>query len=44
MWLGGSEEQQRTIAAMFNCKIGSFPILYLGVPFRPGCLLKNDWQ
>ena len=44
MWLGGNEEQRCVIASLFNCKVGSFPIMYLGIPLRPGCLLKVDQQ
>ena len=32
------------IASLFNCKVGSFHVTYLGIPFRLGCLLKEDWQ
>lgn len=34
----------REIASMFNCKIGTFPVTYLGMPTRPGKLLKENWQ
>ena len=44
IWLEGSVSQQNVVVAMFNCKLGSFPITYLGLPLRPGSLLKTDWQ
>ena len=34
----------REVASMFNCKIGTFPVTYLGMPTRPGKLLKENWQ
>jgi len=43
MWLGGNVEQHIIIASLFNYKVGSFSVTYLGIPLRPGNLLKEDW-
>ena len=43
-WLGGIEDQQLLIASLFNWKVGSFFVTYLGIPHRLGSLLKKDWQ
>jgi len=38
-WLEGNDAQECEIASMFNCKLGSFPLFYLGMPIRSGRLL-----
>ena len=38
------DSQQQEIASIFNCKIGTFSVTYLGIPLRPGRLLKVDWH
>ncbi|XP_020270858.1 uncharacterized protein LOC109846046 [Asparagus officinalis] len=47
-WFGfaleNDESLQQGLATMMNCKSGSFPITYLGVPLRPGKLKKDDWS
>ncbi|XP_020266271.1 uncharacterized protein LOC109841739 [Asparagus officinalis] len=39
--LEDNEILQHNLAGMLNCKSGSFPITYLGVPLRPGWLIDK---
>lgn len=32
----------REVSAMLNCKVGSFPLTYLGIPLRPLKLVAED--
>lgn len=32
MVVGTTHQEQKRVAQMFNCKIGTFPITYLGIP------------
>ena len=43
MLIGGNEELGKKLADGFNCKLGKFPLLYLGVPIRHSGPLKEDW-
>ncbi|XP_020252248.1 uncharacterized protein LOC109829595 [Asparagus officinalis] len=40
--LENDESLQQGLATMMNCKSGSFPITYIGMPLRPGKLKKDD--
>jgi hypothetical protein len=42
--LGGDSERKGKVAAMFNCKLGSFPMTYLGVPVHTRKLRKEDFH
>jgi hypothetical protein len=42
MVVGASEEESITIANMLNCKVGSLPIKYLGIPVRNSKLFAGD--
>jgi hypothetical protein len=41
--LGTSEAEQTRIANMLNCKAGSFPLSYLGLPIGERALTAGDW-
>jgi hypothetical protein len=38
------DDRRIQLADLFNCKIGSFPIKYLGVPVSPCRLRLKDWR
>lgn len=42
-WLGGNLANQVEIAGIFNCKKGSFPFNYLGIPITLGRMKNRDW-
>ena len=42
--LGVDANHQLKVASMFNIKVYSFPIVYLGIPLRVGKLKRSDWQ
>lgn len=39
--MGMSEGEQQRVANMLNCKIGSLPMIYLGIPMSDGHLGIN---
>ena len=41
--INGDDEKYMQYAELFNCKIGRFPIKYLGVPVSPNRLHVCDW-
>lgn len=41
--IGGDNITVQAYADMFNCKIGSFPLKYLGVPVAASRLHEVDW-
>nr|XP_051201760.1 uncharacterized protein LOC127315299 [Lolium perenne] len=43
MVLGGDETEGTRIANMLNCKRGTFPFTYLGLPVSDRALLASDW-
>ncbi|KAK1607529.1 hypothetical protein QYE76_031202 [Lolium multiflorum] len=43
MVLGGDESEGTRIANMLNCKRGTFPFTYLGLPVSDRALLASDW-
>lgn len=42
--LGKSTEEQTRIANRLNCKLGSFPLSYLGLPVSDRALTAADWN
>jgi hypothetical protein len=40
--IGSKDEVDKEIAGMFNCKVGEFPLNYLGLRIRPGKLHEED--
>jgi hypothetical protein len=42
--IGGDNQIKREIAAIFNCKLGSFPMCYLAIPLHIRKLRKHDLQ
>jgi hypothetical protein len=42
--INGDDDRRIQLADLFNCKIGSFPIKYLGVPVSPCRLRLKDWR
>lgn len=42
--LENDEMRQSHLAASLNYKVSSFLLMYLGIPIRPGELLRNDWH
>lgn len=38
-----NEDKHLFLANALNCKQGYFPLTYLGIPLRPGRLLREDW-
>lgn len=42
--MGCDEENQMRAAYMMNCKLGSFPITYVGHPFAPWKLTTADFR
>jgi hypothetical protein len=43
MLVGGDEAEGIGIANMLNCKRGTFPFTYLGLPVSDRALLASDW-
>nr|XP_051201554.1 uncharacterized protein LOC127315064 [Lolium perenne] len=43
MVIGGDETEGTRIANMLNCKRGTFPFTYLGLPVSDRALLASDW-
>lgn len=41
--LGCSREEEVRVADLLNCKLGSFPFVYLGVPISPFNLCSKDF-
>jgi hypothetical protein len=42
--MGEDKPRREEIAAKFNCKLGSFPLTYLGIPIHTRKLRKTDLQ
>ena len=42
--LGASPEEQLRVAQMLNCKQGSFPFTYLGLPISDRALRAGAWD
>lgn len=42
--IGGDQRQKEEIAAKLNCKLGEFPMIYLGAPVHTRKLRKQDLQ
>jgi hypothetical protein len=42
--IGGDNQLKGEIAARFNCKLGSLPMCYLGIPLHTKKLRKQDLQ
>src|SRR6266540_3820351 len=42
--IGGEEGSWKRIAANFNCKLGTFPMVYLCIPIHPYVPRKYDLQ
>lgn len=42
--IGIEEERVNEVAKIFCCKVGGFPIKYLGVPLRHSKLRREDLQ
>lgn len=42
--LDGIAQEQEEIASFFNCKKGTYPSTYLGIPLKVGKLVKSDWN
>jgi hypothetical protein len=41
---GVPEEEKRRLANLLNCKMGSYPLRYLGLPVNGGPLRVADWE
>ncbi|XP_020251185.1 uncharacterized protein LOC109828640 [Asparagus officinalis] len=41
---GRNTQRGIDLALVINCKVGSLPIKYLGLPLKCGKLSKSDWQ
>jgi hypothetical protein len=44
MLLGTSPEEQQRISNILNCKLGTFPFTYLGLPIGDRALMASDWD
>ncbi|XP_071676819.1 uncharacterized mitochondrial protein AtMg00310-like [Lolium perenne] len=44
MTVGVTQEEQQLVANMLNCKLGSFPFMYLGLPISDRALVVSDWE
>jgi hypothetical protein len=42
--MGVTAREQRRVASMHNCKLGQFPIKYLGLPTSDKALRVSDWD
>jgi hypothetical protein len=42
--MGVTAREQRRVASMLNCKLGQFPIKYLGLPVSDKALRVSDWD
>jgi hypothetical protein len=42
--INGDEDITMQYASLFDCQIGTFPILYIGVPVSPNRLHIADWK
>jgi hypothetical protein len=42
--INGDEDITMQYANLFDCQIGTFPVLYLGVPISPNHLHIADWR
>jgi hypothetical protein len=42
--MGVTAREQRRIASMLNCKLGHFPMKYLGLPVNDKTLRVSDWD
>jgi mannosylglycoprotein endo-beta-mannosidase len=43
MVLGSTDQEQETIANLLNCKKGTFPFTYLGLPISDRAVKASDW-
>ncbi|XP_071679612.1 uncharacterized mitochondrial protein AtMg00310-like [Lolium perenne] len=43
MVLGTTDQEKQSIANMLNCKLGSFPFTYLGLPIGDKTITAVDW-
>jgi hypothetical protein len=43
MVLGTTDQEKQCIANMLNCKLGSFPFTYLGLPIGDKAITAGDW-
>jgi hypothetical protein len=43
MVLGSTDQEQEAIANMLNCKLGSFPFTYMGLPISDMAIPAVDW-
>lgn len=41
--INGNTEVKLQYADLFDCQIGAFPMIYLGVPVSSSCLYISDW-